>query len=1159
MNNTWLRLAELSACVSAAEMKELVNIPDPIGLLPVHVAASNGSTQAFEDLRAIDPEAELLRPGGRAVLHFAAQGIHRNISTVSKLLGSGEDACVRADDGSSIAHDCVGALKNVHRTDGREGISSDFQHVIQELTAHGCDTEWRRADQKTPLHLLCDIIAEHGYCYQWPWCPKCSVLLACAEFLTSRASTIMAKDEQGRTILNILFDGASYLPTQGRHEGFKNGVCAALILRVLETCSSDNVKDLRSNKHSALGIAADANYEALTLRLIELGCDVDILEEFDGSFVTPLQLMCSRRTPSLSAAEMALERTKDLTQTDHAGWSLLHLAAAHISSNGPAIIDLLVEAGVPLNIAGGSHGGTALMSAIHLRSTANARALIARGADVSIRDTQGWTAFSEACYSGDVEMIQLLFDAGASWDFIRYRLFPKLPKKQQLYRTREFWLGPIQLAACAGESDALEKLLQSKDDGSTRLHCSQGPSPLWLCSYYGHKEATQTLIKHVYSANDTEAFELVSCLQVAARHGHTEVMKILLKNGCNVSAKDRLKRTALDHATTTNQQQAIQVLSAHSQTHLKSGQRVDDTRMHPIENQNVLASRVGSYVPEFLMELIKQSDISAIEQMHRNGTDMSDAFQCGSCTPILIALVWDQHEIANFLLDKGVRIDSRTCFHHTQQNSSCCELAVVFADRLSLLTKILDRVQHASWHSDTKLETLSDMLCIAASCGNIPAMNEILKRHTLQELSAVGGGANGHIIRLPTLKPPFKRSGRPSTNPRKVHEISSHPLVAAVQQGQKESAGALLAVGADVNSPGLDASTPLHVSVIKGFKDCVTLLLHHGANPNAVDVFGWTPVHHAARYGDLHMLDLLASFGADLTKRTHESATILREALHAGQLSTAQALLRRGFQLQELQTAPSDMVSIGGRAPSAAVTFVIHSHQHFEANDYLYGLHYQQAPPSITRTVIKLLKAETLVRNLTFSSPMAFCYSNDRAALHAWAAEGQLTFVTLLLEAGAFVNMESEPLGTPLMYACENGRIDVVKLLVRRGAILSYRKGTRTLSSIQAARHFPEIIAWLLIGRFMDQRKLPCSLIDRLTSTFNGSIYSERRTTFAPATAMGEVPWDATEFVASEDIENCVARILEGLRLGPFLCREDGYIESSKSVEGLQFVEVQRP
>lgn len=91
----------------------------------------------------------------------------------------------------------------------------------------------------------------------------------------------------------------------------------------------------------------------------------------------------------------------------------------------------------------------------------------------------------------------------------------------------------------------------------------------------------------------------------------------------------------------------------------------------------------------------------------------------------------------------------------------------------------------------------------------------------------------------------------------------------------------------------------------------------------------------------------------------------------------------------------------------------------------------------------------------------------------------QEDFISLLLEAGAGLEQLGGEHGTPLMGACAAGRLTAVKSLVGKGARLCYEGNDGLVSALNAARHFPEIVRWLLVERFTHGPR-------RILSTFDG-------------------------------------------------------------------------
>lgn len=74
----------------------------------------------------------------------------------------------------------------------------------------------------------------------------------------------------------------------------------------------------------------------------------------------------------------------------------------------------------------------------------------------------------------------------------------------------------------------------------------------------------------------------------------------------------------------------------------------------------------------------------------------------------------------------------------------------------------------------------------------------------------------------------------------------------------------------------------------------------------------------------------------------------------------------------------------------------------------------------------------------------------------------------MLLNAGADLDLVGGDYGTPLMGACATGRLGVVRRLVSKGARTSYTEDGKLFSVLSAAKHYPKITRWLLVGRFVE-------------------------------------------------------------------------------------------
>lgn len=123
------------------------------------------------------------------------------------------------------------------------------------------------------------------------------------------------------------------------------------------------------------------------------------------------------------------------------------------------------------------------------------------------------------------------------------------------------------------------------------------------------------------------------------------------------------------------------------------------------------------------------------------------------------------------------------------------------------------------------------------------------------------------------------------------------PLGLAIFFGHKETFGALLASGADVNAVSRESMkiTPLHTAVTARQFEIARTLIALGAvvNPRQAEN-GITPLHEAAASGERALAELLLEHKADINVKTKDGKTPLAFAVSRNQPEMAAFLRTRG-------------------------------------------------------------------------------------------------------------------------------------------------------------------------------------------------------------------------------------------------------------------------
>ncbi len=251
-------------------------------------------------------------------------------------------------------------------------------------------------------------------------------------------------------------------------------------------------------------------------------------------------------------------------------------------------------------------------------------------------------------------------------------------------------------------------------------------------------------------------------------------------------------------------------------------------------------------------------------------------------------------------------------------------------------------------------------------------------------------------------------------------------LMAAVASGDPQLAEALVGAGADVNARtvglpgdalGTDAGsegviTPLIAAIETGDADIVTLLLASGADLAAPDEL--TPLQFAAQQGDAEVVAALLAAGAAVDRPGEDGYTPLLSAAAEGYADVVELLVMAGADVNrrvEGETAITLAAAAGAREIVAYLAQRVKPRWRREAEQLLADA----GPPRDTEAK-RLMQA---------------------------AMNGKTVMVGKLLGNGVHPDAveqrgEGETPVTPLQVATKQGRLEVMRLLIRAGADVNY-------------------------------------------------------------------------------------------------------------------------
>ena len=221
----------------------------------------------------------------------------------------------------------------------------------------------------------------------------------------------------------------------------------------------------------------------------------------------------------------------------------------------------------------------------------------------------------------------------------------------------------------------------------------------------------------------------------------------------------------------------------------------------------------------------------------------------------------------------------------------------------------------------------------------------------------------------------------------------------------------------------IDNRTPLLWAAKRGHEGIAKLLLEKGANVDATNGAGQTPLHQASEDGHLNIVKLLLEKGANMDAVGGGRWTPLRWACLNRHVDVVKLLLEKG----------ADMTATGrDRCHYQASRTACRHCQAATREGGQYRRGYEDGGHHCARPL------------RTGMSTSLSCYSR-RGPIWTWLLEdwrtplrwasqnGHVDIVKLLLERGADVT--ANKMKTPLFWASQNGHVDVVKLYSRRGPI----------------------------------------------------------------------------------------------------------------------------
>ncbi|KHJ49422.1 ankyrin repeat protein [Trichuris suis] len=428
-----------------------------------------------------------------------------------------------------------------------------------------------------------------------------------------------------------------------------------------------------------------------------------------------------------------------------------------------------------------------------------------------------------------------------------------------------------------------------------------GNTALFLAAKFGHADVCRLLLKVSHNVNAVNR-DGWTALRVAAHSGHALVVALLLRHGASVDCCSADGRTALRAASWAGYDQCCSIL-------LKAGASVDH---QDCEGRTALMT--AAFNGHFRVVEMLAAAGADIDHRDRDGRTALIVVTMGplpekkrkSMIELLLKLratadITDKQgrsvlhfaaleglvEVCEILTCKGADLNAEDEHKCTPlMLAACCGRRAVVD---LLLSKGAD--------VDTIDSTGRTVLSLAASQGNPDIVGALLLAG-LDEMHRDNNGwaplhyasCNGHLGACALLCSHHGETVDLSDNGGRT------PLMLAVEEGHLDVAKCLLQFRASPFKPSLDGRTALHLAASSGSSELCYLLVSQsaGINVDVFDIEGRTSLYYAVLEEHADIVEMLLSFGCDPNMADLHGRTPLHVASWLGNLPIIELLLRHG-------------------------------------------------------------------------------------------------------------------------------------------------------------------------------------------------------------------------------------------------------------------------
>jgi len=576
-------------------------------------------------------------------------------------------------------------------------------------------------------------------------------------------------------------------------------------------------------------------------------------------------------------------------------------------------------------------------------------------------------------------------------------------------------------------------------------------------------------------------------IHVATGMGHTDIVKLLIESGADLSARWGGPRwgwsgTPLHNAVFAGHADIVRLL-------IKSGADVNAReRYHngrtPLHTAVNVANR----------DVSKPLRDDIIKLLIDNGADVNVALRRVGTTPLQAAARKGNVRIVELLLSRVADINAKDSSGHTALHMA------MGSDHREMVELLAAKGARAS------------ALHLAAYLGDTEKLRKLLRDGDDIDSRDEPGFTALHYAALSGKKEVVEFLIDEGARVDAKDSSNLTPLFYAAKNVHRDIFDLLMDKGADVNATGEKGRTLLISAIIQDDKDAVELLIDKGAKVDANDAEGNTPLMHAAWKNNKDVMQLLIDKGADVNHRGKYNYPVIIKAMWESGDDVIKLLIDNGADVNakdgegysvyfwahnDLRPKIAELLADRGATvvPSlhlAALKGDLDEVKRFveEGADINKRDGYSATPLRKAVRWGKVKTAEFLIDKgadvdedggallslalrrggkdtvdmlIAKGADLNIRDKSGNTPLHSAATLHSTTnTIQLLIDKGAKVNSRNEKGETPLHKAAHSGHLEVVELLIAKGAEVNARnaEGVTPLEVAQK-REFENVVKLL--------------------------------------------------------------------------------------------------